>query len=45
MFLKGILDPRDTYADVNEWTEKAKSLAAKYIKILSNTAITTMQKH
>ena len=29
---EGILDPRDTYADVNEWTEKAKSLAAKYIK-------------
>ena len=29
---EGILDPRDTYANVNEWTEKAKSLAAKYIK-------------
>ena len=29
---EGILDPRDTYADVNEWTAKAKSLGAKYIK-------------
>ena len=28
----GILDPRDTYADVAEWEAKAKSLAAKYIK-------------
>jgi phosphoenolpyruvate carboxykinase (ATP) len=28
----GILDPRDTYADVAEWETKAKSLAAKYIK-------------
>lgn len=28
----GILDPRDTYANVAEWEEKAKSLAAKYIK-------------
>ncbi len=27
-----ILDPRTTYADVAEWEEKAKSLAAKYIK-------------
>jgi phosphoenolpyruvate carboxykinase (ATP) len=29
---EGILDPRDTYANVSEWEEKAKSLAAKYIK-------------
>ncbi|WP_312341013.1 phosphoenolpyruvate carboxykinase (ATP) [Chryseobacterium binzhouense] len=29
---EGILDPRDTYADVAEWEEKAKDLAAKYIK-------------
>jgi phosphoenolpyruvate carboxykinase (ATP) len=29
---KGILDPRDTYNDVAEWEEKAKDLAAKYIK-------------
>ena len=28
----GILDPRDTYANVAEWETKAKSLAAKYIK-------------
>jgi phosphoenolpyruvate carboxykinase (ATP) len=28
----GILDPRDTYADVAEWETKAKSLAGKYIK-------------
>ncbi len=28
----GILDPRETYADVKVWEEKAKSLAAKYIK-------------
>ena len=27
-----ILDPRDTYANKAEWEEKAKSLAAKYIK-------------
>jgi phosphoenolpyruvate carboxykinase (ATP) len=26
-----ILDPRNTYTDVSEWEEKAKSLAAKYI--------------
>lgn len=29
---EGILDPRDTYNDVTEWEEKAKDLAAKYIK-------------
>lgn len=29
---EGILDPRDTYADIAEWEEKAKDLAAKYIK-------------
>ncbi len=29
---EGILDPRQTYADVSQWEEKAKSLAAKYIK-------------
>ena len=27
-----ILDPRNTYSNVSEWEEKAKSLAAKYIK-------------
>ena len=29
---EGILDPRQTYKDVKEWEEKAKSLGAKYIK-------------
>ncbi len=29
---EGILDPRETYADVKQWEEKARSLAAKYIK-------------
>jgi len=29
---EGILDPRDSYSDVAEWEEKAKDLAAKYIK-------------
>jgi len=29
---EGILDPRDTYSDAAEWEEKAKDLAAKYIK-------------
>ena len=29
---EGILDPRDTYADVAQWEEKAKDLAARYIK-------------
>ena len=29
---EGILDPRDTYSNKAEWEEKAKSLAAKYIK-------------
>ncbi len=29
---EGILDPRDTYKDVKEWEEKAKSLGAKYVK-------------
>lgn len=29
---EGILDPRETYANKTEWEEKAKSLAAKYIK-------------
>ena len=28
----GILDPRDTYADAAEWDEKAKDLAARFIK-------------
>ncbi len=28
----GILDPRQTYKEVKEWEEKAKSLGAKYIK-------------
>ena len=27
---EGILDPRDTYADVSEWAEKAKKLASMY---------------
>ena len=27
-----ILDPRDTYANVDEWNEKAKDLAARFIK-------------
>ncbi|MDR3269767.1 MAG: phosphoenolpyruvate carboxykinase (ATP) [Tannerella sp.] len=29
---EGILDPRQTYAHVSEWEEKARALAAKYIK-------------
>ncbi len=29
---EGILDPRNTYNDASEWEEKAKELAAKYIK-------------
>lgn len=29
---EGILDPRATYADASEWEEKAKDLAARYIK-------------
>ncbi len=29
---EGILDPRDTYSNVEEWEDKAKDLAAKYIK-------------
>ncbi len=28
----GILDPRDTYADAAQWDEKAKDLAARFIK-------------
>ncbi len=28
----GILDPRDTYADVSEWDAKAKDLAQRFIK-------------
>ena len=28
----GILDPRDTYADPAQWEEKAKDLAARFIK-------------
>ena len=28
----GILDPRDTYADASEWEEKAKDLAARFVK-------------
>jgi phosphoenolpyruvate carboxykinase (ATP) len=29
---EGILDPRQTYADVSVWEEKARSLGAKYVK-------------
>lgn len=28
----GILDPRDTYADVKEWEEKAQDLGSRFIK-------------
>ena len=28
----GILDPRDTYADATQWEEKAKDLAARFVK-------------
>ena len=28
----GILDPRDTYADVSEWDAKAKDLAERFVK-------------
>ena len=28
----GILDPRDTYKDAKEWEEKAKDLAARFVK-------------
>ncbi len=27
-----ILDPRDTYADAAQWEEKAKDLAARFVK-------------
>ncbi|MEG1545112.1 MAG: phosphoenolpyruvate carboxykinase (ATP), partial [Tannerellaceae bacterium] len=30
-----ILDPRDTYADAAQWTEKAKDLAARFTKNFS----------
>ncbi len=30
-----ILDPRDTYADASQWEEKAKDLAARFIKNFS----------
>jgi len=29
---KSILDPRDTYKDINQWESKAKDLAEQYIK-------------
>jgi phosphoenolpyruvate carboxykinase (ATP) len=29
---EGLLDPRDTYADVSVWEGKAKDLSARYIK-------------
>jgi len=29
---EGILDPRNTYADVSEWEAKARDLGARYIK-------------
>ena len=28
----GILDPRDTYADVSEWEKKAEDLASRFVK-------------
>jgi phosphoenolpyruvate carboxykinase (ATP) len=28
----GILDPRDTYADVKEWEEKAQDLGSRFVK-------------
>ena len=28
----GILDPRDTYADVSDWETKAKDLADRFVK-------------
>ena len=28
----GILDPRDTYANVADWEEKAKDLASRFVK-------------
>ena len=31
-FDPNILDPRDTYAEVAQWEEKAKDLAARFIK-------------
>ena len=36
---EGILDPRNTYADVSEWEAKAKDLGARYIKTLNNIVI------
>jgi phosphoenolpyruvate carboxykinase (ATP) len=29
---QGLLDPRDTYANANDWAEKATKLAGMYIK-------------
>ena len=32
VLIQRILDPRDTYADASEWEEKAKDLAARFVK-------------
>ena len=36
---KGILDPRDTYADPKEWEEKAKDLAQRFIDNFKHYAV------
>lgn len=36
----GILDPRDTYADVALWEKKAKDLSARYIKYFEQYLVT-----
>lgn len=41
---KGILDPRDTYADKTEWEKKAKDLSARYIKNFMQYTDTTEGK-
>lgn len=41
---EGILDPRNTYADISEWERKAKDLAARYIKYFNQYTDTPQGK-
>ena len=41
----GILDPRDTYADVSEWETKQKTLLTDSSRTLLNTKETMLVKH